>query len=81
MRDGPIPETYKQVEKNVKNLIRNSKRKFEKKLASGNNGNKKPFYAYVKKQTGSRQSVGPLKGPTGETVADSEGMAELLNKA
>jgi hypothetical protein len=72
-------EEYRAAEKEVKNRIRNAKRNFEKKLAAG--GQKRPFYAYVKKKTQSRPTVGPLKTAGGETVADSEGMANVLNKA
>ena len=44
----------------MKKLIRNAKRNLEKKLASEKN-NKRPFYAYVKGKTKSRQTVGPLR--------------------
>jgi len=78
---GVATKEYKEVEKKVRNMIRNSKRGFEKKLASGNGGNKRPFFAYVKLKTQSRPSVGPLKDSTGATVSDNEGMADLLNRA
>jgi hypothetical protein len=80
-RDRIPTDEYKEAEKKVRNLIRNAKRRFEKKLASGNGGQKRPFFAYIKKRTQSRPSVGPLKTEDGQTVADSEGMANLLNKA
>ena len=48
-------------EKITRNLIRNAKQKFEKKLASGNGGNSRPFFSYVKQKTKSRPSIGPLK--------------------
>ncbi len=79
VRNSQITEEYKQVEKEVKNLIRNAKRKFEKKLASGNDGNKRPFFAYVKQRTKSRPTIGPLKDPDGNTVSDTVNMADLLN--
>jgi predicted metal-dependent hydrolase len=41
-------DEYKQQEKITRNLIRNAKRRFEKKLADGGGRNKRPFYAYVK---------------------------------
>jgi hypothetical protein len=53
----------------------------KKKLAEGNGGNKRPFFAYVKKKTNSRPSIGPLKDSRGQTVTSDEGMAEILNKA
>jgi hypothetical protein len=79
IRGGQVTEEYKEAEKKVKNLIRNSKRGFEKKLAEGGGGNKRPFFAYVKRRTQSRPSIGPLKNQDGETVTDNQGMAELLN--
>jgi hypothetical protein len=79
IRGGQITEEYKEAEKKVRNLIRNSKRGFEKKLAAGGGGNKRPFFAYIKRRTQSRPSIGPLKSQDGETVTDSQGMAELLN--
>ncbi len=78
---GRVTDKYKAAEKKVKNMIRNAKRRFEKKLAEGNNANKRPFYAYVKLKTQSRPSIGPLKNEDGQTVTSDEGMAEILNKA
>ena len=79
VRGGQITEEYKQAEKKVKNMIRNSKRQFEKKLAAGSSSNRQ-FFAYVKKKTGCRSSVGPLKEGGGDAVADAQGMAEILNR-
>ncbi len=44
----------------MKKKIRNAKRGFEKKLADGN-GNSRQFFAYVRKKTKSRPTVGPLR--------------------
>ena len=79
VRGGQITEEYREAEKKVRNLIRNSKRSFEKKLAAGGGGSNRPFFAYIKHKTQSRPSIGPLKNSEGETVSDSQGMAELLN--
>ncbi len=79
IRGGQITEEYKEAEKKVRNLIRNSKRGFEKKLAAGGGGNKRPFFAYIKRRTQSRPSIGPLKSQDGKTASDSQGIAELLN--
>ena len=49
---------YNEHEKKTRNLIRNGKRRFEKRLATGNGGNR-PFFSYVKQKTKSRPSVGP----------------------
>jgi len=73
------PEEYKEAEKKVRNLVRNAKRNFEKKLAR-NNGNSKPFYSYLKNKTQSRSGIGPIsKGDDSLTSNPSE-MAEILNK-
>jgi len=80
-KSGEGVAEYKQAEKELRNMIRNAKRRFEKRLANGNTKNKRPFYAYVKQKTGSRTTTGPLKNGDGEMVGDSEGMAEILNKA
>jgi hypothetical protein len=70
---------YKEQEKKTRNLIRNPKKRFEKRLADGGANNKRPFYAYVKTRTKIRQSVGPLKDERGEKVTGDQEMASLLN--
>ena len=65
-------------EKKTRNLIRNGKRRFEKKLASNTGGNDHPFFSYDKKRKKSRPSVGPLKSE-GKTVKGNRDMANLLN--
>jgi hypothetical protein len=70
---------YIKAEKKLRNLIRNAKRNFDKKLAKSH-GNSKPFYAYLKKKTSTRAAVGPLRGPDNSVVTDSKGMAGILNK-
>ena len=79
VKGGTITEEYREADKAVKRLIRNAKRKFEKKLAEGCNGNSRPFYSYVKKKTKSRQSVGPLRDRNAKVVTEDEEMAEVLN--
>jgi hypothetical protein len=46
----------------------NSKRRFEKRLASEKGNNNKPFFAYIKKKTKSKSLVGPLKDKNEEVV-------------
>jgi hypothetical protein len=79
VRNGVITDEYRQVEK-VKNIIQRAKRNFEKRLAAGSIGSKRPFYAYVKQRTKSRPAVGPLKAKDGKRVTDTVEMADLLNK-
>ena len=71
-------EEYVAQEKLTRNLIRNAKRRFEKKLAAGGRGNSRPFFAYVKQRTKSRPTIGPLK-KNGLKVSGDVEMAELLN--
>jgi hypothetical protein len=70
---------YKEQEKKTRNMIRNAKKRFEKKLADGGQSNKRPFYSYVKEKTKTRQSVGPLKDENGSKVTGNPEMASLLN--
>ena len=54
VREGNNRELYDEEEKKVKKMIRNAKRKFEKKLAEGgkkDSTTKRQFYAYVKQKT------------------------------
>jgi Reverse transcriptase (RNA-dependent DNA polymerase) len=74
-----VSQQYREAEKKVRNLIRNAKRNLERKLATENNGNSKPFYAYLKSKTKNRSPVGPLKDRQGAVVADKKRMAEILN--
>ena len=76
---GGVSEEYKKPEKKVKNMIRNAKRSYEKKLATDNN-NKRPFYAYLRGKTKARTPVGPLRDKDNKVIADSTGMANILNK-
>jgi len=74
VRGGQITEEYRQAERKVKNMIRNSKRQFEKKLASGSSSNRQ-FFAYVKKKTGCRSSVGPLTRENSSEIPEPAAMA------
>ena len=52
---------YIEQEKKTRNLIRNAKRRFEKRLASGYEGINCPFFSYIKQKTKFSPSIGPLK--------------------
>jgi hypothetical protein len=80
VRTGQITAEYKEVEKRVRTMIRTAKRNFEKKLAAGNKGNKRPFFAYIKRKTKTRSTIGPLKDEAGRTVTEDVDMAGLLNR-
>ena len=79
-RGRGISEEYKEMEKSVKNMIRNAKRKYEKKLADTKSGNNRQFYAYVKRKTKSRPTIGPLKDKNKKIITDDGEMAGLLNE-
>ena len=69
-------EQFKRTEKLCKKAVRSAKRKFESNIAK--NGNKRPFNAYIKSKTKSRDNVGPLK--VGDRyITDNEQMATILN--
>jgi Reverse transcriptase (RNA-dependent DNA polymerase) len=77
---GGRTDEYRAAEKKVRNMIRNAKRKLERKLALENGGNSKPFYAYLKSKLKNKTPVGPLKDGQGRVVNDSAGMARMLNE-
>ncbi len=70
MRGRNIPDEYKGLEKLVKNIIQKVKIKYEKKLAAGCDGNKRPFFAYVRQKT-KIKTLGQLKYAQGRTVSDT----------
>ena len=63
----------------VKHLIRNTKRKLERRLADGGGGSNRPFYSYLRNRTKNRVGVGPLKDSGGKLVSGSKEMASMLN--
>jgi hypothetical protein len=80
VRGGWLTEEYREADKKVKNLIRNAKRRFEKKSANKEGGRNRPFFAYIKRKTKSRPCIGPLKGKEKKVVTEDEGMAKILNE-
>jgi hypothetical protein len=72
-------EEYCETDREVKKMIRNAKRKFEKRLADDKSGNSRPFYAYVKKKTKSRTAIGPLLDSEKKSITGEKEMADLLN--
>ena len=69
---------YKKLEKSVQKGVKNSKKRFEKKLAY-NQKNDKSFNSYLKSRMKVKTTVGPLKNDKKEPVVDSQSMAEMLN--
>jgi hypothetical protein len=78
-KKGKSVEEYEAADSEVKRMIRNAKRNFEKRLAGNNGGSNRPFYAYIKRKTKSRPGIGTLKNEKKEIVTEDQGMAELLN--
>ncbi len=72
-------EEYLKADREVRRLIRRSKRGYEKRLAEGGEDNRRPFYSYVKRKTRSRPSVGPLMDKDNNRVTSDKDMADLLN--
>ena len=64
----------------MKNFIRSAKRNMEKKLASAKDGNKKPFYSYVKKKTKNRTGIDPITRENAELATEDGEVAEELNR-
>ena len=79
-KNGGSMEEYELAAKKVKNLIRSAKRSMEKKLANKKDGNKKPFYNYVKRKTKSRAGIGPITKDNGELATEDREVAEELNR-
>ena len=69
----------KNIQKEVKVAVKNAKRNYERKLAKDSKVNPKAFWSYMKKKTGNRVSVGPLKGDSNKLVTDSKEQADILN--
>ena len=66
-KTGVIVESYKEVEKKVRNMIRHAKKKYEKKLLEGGNDSKarRKFFSYIKRRTKTCSTVGPFRTPEG----------------
>ena len=82
-KHGENREEYEKEEKRVRKMIRNAKRKHEKKLADGggkDSAAKRQFYAYVKQRTKTRPSIGPLKDKEGHVVSSDKDMANIFNE-
>jgi hypothetical protein len=70
---------YRDAERDAARKIRNAKRNFEKKLAKEKHGNSRPFFSYIKGETKSKVTIGPLKDNQKNTVSGDEEMANVLN--
>ena len=69
-------QNYKLAEKQCKRGVQEAKRRFERNMAE--EGNKRPFAAYVKSKTRAKVNVGPLKVGN-SVISDNKEMAVILN--
>ena len=79
IREPEAYNRYKEVEAHVKELIRDSVRRFEQKLCENIKQDSMSFYKYVKSKQQVKDNIGPLKGQNGEVSSNSKLMAEELN--
>ena len=68
------------VETKTKKLIRKSKNKMEREIATNSNKNPKAFYSYINSAKMTRSKIGPFNGQDGEKVTDPQKQAEILNE-
>ena len=73
-------EHYKLCQREAKREIKTAKRDFEKKLAQNIKEDSKSFYAYVRSKQKVKDTVGPLKQETGETIPSGQQTADVLNE-
>jgi hypothetical protein len=60
-KGGSGVEEYREADKKVKDMIQMAKRNYEKRPANEKGSSNRPFYAYLKKKSKSRSTIGPLK--------------------
>ena len=72
-------QSYLEVQKSVTKVIRNAKKRFERKLAKNFKSNPRQFYSHLNSKTKSRTAVGPLNDQDDELISDSQGMCNILN--
>ena len=70
---------HDRIRRNVKKLIRQSKRNYEIRVADTCKSNPKEFFSYVKKKKVTTTSIGPLETENGEHTNNDEIMANTLN--
>ena len=72
-------ELYKQVRNTTNEVVKNSKRQFEKQVSQKAKSEPKQFWRYVKSKVKSKPAVFNLKKDDGEFVRTDKEKAELLN--
>jgi len=69
----------KRADKAASRAVSDSRRNFEKMLATKIKDDNKSFSAYVRSKTKSKAQVGPLRNTQGQEINDAEDMAESFN--
>ena len=78
-REPQTYNRYKEVEAHVKQLIRDSVKRFEQKLGENIKTDSISFYKYVKSKQQVKDTIGPIRNSSDEISSDSQFMAEELN--
>ena len=80
-RTGKVEDytKYKDALQETTNVIRQSKRNFERKLAANIKQDNKSFFAYIRSKQKVRDVVGPLKDNDGLVITKGKEMADALN--
>ena len=71
---------YTEIRREIKKLIKQSKRQHEIFIASTSKKNSKTFFKYINKKKNIKSTIGPLKDSSGNLVRDDQGMASKLNE-
>lgn len=73
-------EEYKRVRNTTNEVVKNSKRSYEKSISQKSKNEPKHFWRYVKSKTKSKTGVSNLKTRDGEYVKSDQEKAEVLNE-
>lgn len=75
-----VNELYTNARRQVKRLIKSSKRQYEINIAKESTSNPKSFYRYINGNKQIRTGIGPLVEGEGELITDDKDIADALNK-
>ena len=70
---------YDTQRRKSKRLIKQSKRRYEDRIASNSKTNPKEFYSYIRKKKTVTPTIGPLKDENEQITRDESEMAKILN--
>ena len=72
-------QKYKNAEREASRLIRNAKRKLEKKIANNIKVDTKYFWKYARSLTKVKSTIGPLTDSKGDVITDDQKTADEFN--